>query len=1228
MNKLIRIICILMLFSNFSLAQAATNLADRPLFSSSSVTGNVALTLSVEFPTALGSAYTNGYSSTNVYLGYFDSDKCYNYHTEADVNKHYFEPVSLAASRVCGGQWSGNFLNWALTQTIDPFRSALTGGYRRVDEVGLTVLEKAWASGQGGTVANPTISNNPTLIAGATPYNFLDFKIRINGLGNKFYFTSTGDNNNPGATGGLILDTAIPALPAANRVHEMYARVKVCVPGLLETNCTLYSGNYKPTGLIQKNALKLNFAAFGYLNDPGRAPVAVNDDRNRRIDGGVLRAKMAPLGPMKSVPGSADVVNSNPEWDINTGIFSVNPDSVASAASGVTNSGVINYLNKFGLTSGSYKKYDPVSELYYTAIRYFKNQGNVPAYTSMAEYTAAERAVLIDGFPVITNWDDPVKYSCQSNFIIGVGDTNSHVDGNLPGSTTPGIPSAAMPAEVSGDTTVDAKVATNRVGNMQGIGNIGGYYSGTNNTRLIAGLAYDSHTVDMRPDFTGSQTVTTYWLDVLESNFVGNNQYFLATKFGGFDVPVGYDPYSATVTPLTVGQWDKNGDGDPDNYFRANNPALMIANLGKAFDDILKKISGSSGGFAITTPSVATGDMSFATSFKVDGWTGDVIGNNLTYASDGSIIETLAWNAVDKLETQAASTGWDTARSIGTSNCVALSVTDGTQTCTGAPFRLASLTTNAVNLGVTPADQQALLNFLRGDRSNAGSQGLAIFRDRTKLLGDIVNSRVTAVGKPEAPYTDSFNPGYSTFRSSKSSRATVVYVGANDGMLHAFRGTSSGGTELFAYVPNAAYAGPNATPADDGLAGLAKTAYVHHNYVDATPRVVDVNFGGGSSDWHSLLVGGLGKGGKSYYAIDVTNPATLNSENNLAAAVKWEFTHKHMGYTYGRPLMVKTAKYGWVVILTSGYNNDDGQGYFFIVNPETGVLLETISTGEGSVASEAGLAHVNAFVTDFRSFIADAIYAGDLRGNVWRVDLTGTSGNYPAPVKIASLTSGGNPQPVTTPPIIEVDQSTSKRYVFVGTGRLLADSDVASTQQQTFYAINDGTQSTLFTSATLPSGVSFPITKTNLNNLTNNPNGLGTSPANPSGYYIDLGYGTNGVGYRVNIPMVSGAGVIVFAANLTGGDECTPSGSNQIYAVTYGSGRSVLSSNNVPIRSVSGSGLAVSLTGYTTTLPGGEPGKQIITVCNAEGTCTPIELNTAGSSGFTPLNWRELPSAE
>ena len=162
------------------------------------------------------------------------------------------------------------------------------------------------------------------------------------------------------------------------------------------------------------------------------------------------------------------------------------------------------------------------------------------------------------------------------------------------------------------------------------------------------------------------------------------------------------------------------------------------------------------------------------------------------------------------------------------------------------------------------------------------------------------------------------------------------------------------------------------------------------------------------------------------------------SESSVASKVLWEFTNTDLGFTYGEPAVVKTAKYGWVVIFASGYNNTDGQGHFLIVNPRTGALLEKVSTGVGTPSAPAGLATLNAFVIDGSNGTADAVYAGDLLGNLWRWDVTATTGAYPAPVKIATLTdSGNNPQPVTTRPVIEVHPSLYKRFVMVGTGRLL-----------------------------------------------------------------------------------------------------------------------------------------------------------------------------------------------
>ena len=152
----------------------------------------------------------------------------------------------------------------------------------------------------------------------------------------------------------------------------------------------------------------------------------------------------------------------------------------------------------------------------------------------------------------------------------------------------------------------------------------------------------------------------------------------------------------------------------------------------------------------------------------------------------------------------------------------------------------------------------------------------------------------------------------------------------------------------------------------------------------------------------------------------------------------WEFSHANLGFTYGVPTAVKTRQYGWVLVFGSGYNNADGKGYFFIVDPNNGALLQAVSTGVGTTSNPAGLAHVQSFILDRTDGTADAIYAGDLLGNVWRLDVTAASGTYPAPVQLAQLTNAaGAAVPITVRPLVIVHPRLNVRYVTVGTGKLL-----------------------------------------------------------------------------------------------------------------------------------------------------------------------------------------------
>ncbi len=1237
-------------------AVAATVLADAPVFSRSAILGNVALALSVEWPTAERDAYpvavAGAYTSANTYKGYFDPNKCYDYQYHATVAANrYFVPAAVATNRTCTNRWSGNFLNWAATQTIDPFRLVMTGGFRTRDELALTVLQKANHPATGQLFPNKSLS--AAQIAGATPFGaYAAFNMRINGAGFDMLFTVNG---NVGAINAAVpattnFDPGAAFNPAT--VYRIPIRVKVCdptAPGGVEANCKKYGNNWKPEGLMQQYSQRLRFAAFGYLNQSG----------NGR-DGAVLRARMKYVGPTYPVPSAPDVTNTAAEWDPNTGIFVINPDpadatatnSAYAPATAIVNSGVANYLNKFGqITGNGYKGNDPVSELYYAAQRYFRNIGAVPEWNILRNTTTVDQA--LDGFPVVRNWDDPIQYSCQKNFILGIGDIYTHADKNIPGATGTSL-EPTKPASISGDTVVDAQAATNLAFALQGLSAPNANdYSGRNNSAGMVGLAYWANVNDIRPDTVGvartldKQTIQTLWVDVLEQPFVTNNQFYLTAKYGGF-IPPATPAYSfANTTPLPQAWWSTNGETlsgqpRPDNYFTAGNPDQMITGLTKAFQRINALSAAFTTSFSTSLPQVAlSGNASFGAQYDESNWTGDVIASELNFATDGTPSLAERWRAKTKLATQLAGTGWNTNRAMVTwSGAV------------GVPFRSGNLTAAQLNALDTPYrsgdDRVDYLNYLRGDRTHetdsTATGSSHAYRKRDALLGDIVGAQAKPVGAPSFVLADGLNPGYSAFKTLHKNRGTVVYVGSNDGMLHAFNGdltSTNAGQEIFAYVPNAIFSGPSspATPAVDGLALLGNPDMDHHFLVNATPANFDVDFtrtwtgsavGSGTPDWRSILVGGLGKGGRSYYALDITTPATIAAASTAAAKetiaaskVLWEFTDSRMGFSFGEPVIVKTRKYGWTVILPSGYNNADGSGYIFFVNPRNGALLEAVSTKTGLTTVDTGLAHINAYVLDYTDGYADAVYGGDLNGNLWRFDISAASGSYPDPIVLARLTdSNGDPQPVTSRPLAELHPKTRHRVLLVGTGKLLSQNDRSSTQEQTFYAIKDG-NSVRFNRATdLPAGVNFPITRANLEPNPNWVTGVTNAATNSMGFYTDLGRdASSGIAWRVVLDPTTFLGIVAFAPTLPSiADPCKPGGISRIYAGDFVQGLSKLIDNsNAVVDHLESTGGATTNMRFVS---GG--GKPWLIIGDSGGNVGNPRGNFGSIAGLRRINWREV----
>jgi len=382
--------------------------------------------------------------------------------------------------------------------------------------------------------------------------------------------------------------------------------------------------------------------------------------------------------------------------------------------------------------------------------------------------------------------------------------------------------------------------------------------------------------------------------------------------------------------------------------------------------------------------------------------------------------------------------------------------------------------------GATMTEQTDVVNYLRGDWSNEvnSATGTGKYRKRESFLGDFVHSSPVVVDPPTSGYGDSTYGASgatcdpTTFVGRYCNRPRMIYAAANDGMLHAFDDNS--GEELWAFVPPDLFR----TAAEKGIINLTAPVtdfWTHQYYVDATPRVIDVNLSdptnpSSAADWRTMLIGGMGKGGTAYYALDVTQ-----GDNPLAKGVQgegmfmWTFTDDNMGYTYGRALMVKTKAWGgkWVAILPSGINNGtdptgaaqakplsasttgDGHGHIFFVDLATGEKLLDISTSledGGSTTQPSGLGYIRAFVQYPADQITDAVYGGDQLGNFWRFDLSNSDPSKWMAVKLAVLAdNGGHLLPVNVEPLTSLVTDSSgnqTRWVMVGTGRDYTDSDL------------------------------------------------------------------------------------------------------------------------------------------------------------------------------------------
>ncbi|MGH8279470.1 MAG: pilus assembly protein [Gammaproteobacteria bacterium] len=529
--------------------------------------------------------------------------------------------------------------------------------------------------------------------------------------------------------------------------------------------------------------------------------------------------------------------------------------------------------------------------------------------------------------------------------------------------------------------------------------------------------------------------------------------------------------------------------GGTTNYFPATSPAAVVAQLNTILNSIHHLNVASVAG-AVNSTGLNAGTTLYQASYTdysmpYEDWTGDV--RALPVGSDGTVSTTANWSAQCQLDVAATTGTCEPGGALGTgtgwqSRRIATWNPSGGAAGTGAgvPFEwpvsvgintLSAAQKAALTTGSDDTLGPARLAHLRGDTSTAMAHGGAL-RNRSHILGDIVDSGPLYIAAPLGPYGGM--PGYNRFVSDHQSRTPMLYAGANDGMLHAFEAAT--GKEDFAFIPNGVFA---------NLIKLTDPNYNdnHQFYVDAAPSAGDVRFANGV--WHTLLAGGLNGGGRSIYALDVTDPTAVKSETDLAGKVLWEFTDPHLGLSYSQPtfaLSTDTASVnanpsGFLLFFGSGYNNSDQNPYLYALNPENGRLVsKDISRGGTPLGainlcaavspdpcnhSQAnGLSGVVA-INDagVMGSPATTVYAGDLQGHLWKVDIRAPNPADWSVTRLFSATdAGGTAQPITGTPAVSLNPQypgVAGPVVYFGTGQYLGSPDIATTHTQSFYAVLD-----------------------------------------------------------------------------------------------------------------------------------------------------------------------------
>lgn len=828
----------------------------------------------------------------------------------------------------------------------------------------------------------------------------------------------------------------------------------------------------------------------------------------------------------------------------------------------------------------------------------------------------------------ISGQTDPMQYACQRNYAILSTDGywNTSDETNYRASYVPWKLDNTAIGNPDGGASVARplrdEAGTGQAGISNTLADIAMYFYETdlrtaalgNCSGAVAGQDVCENKVpsDGKKDTASHQHMTTFTLGLGVSGLLIYDKNYETQTSGDFwalrqGTKVWPDPKptstSTSVTERIDDLWHAavNGRGF---YYAANDATDLAASLVDALGRI-EATTGSAAAAATSSLTPSAGDdWLFVPLYTTKTWDGTINAFRINTAT-GEILDPLnpLWSAADRIKAQATRNIY--FRSVGGTNSLAsfayanLSASDKAKfdnLCLSGAEKL----TQCSSLDATAKAKVTgtnVVEYLRGTttyETTAADDDNRLFRSRTRPLGDIVNGAPVYVKKPPFKYADT---GYSAYVAAQANRQAVLYVAANDGMLHALKVSddATGGTELWAYVPSLVM---------QNMYLLADTAYEtkHHFYVDSPPVVADVYDG---SAWRSILIGGLGKGGRGYYALDVTDPSTPKS--------LWEYSNDDLGYSYGSPVVTKNKAGTWVVAFASGYNNvspGDGYGHVYVLNAVTGALIKKLTTAAGSTTTPSNLGKLNAWVDDETDNTAKRFYGGDMLGNVWRFDFDDNLAGNAATDDAFLLGKTGSGQPITTKPVLSEVTVGSNKYpvVSVATGRYLGVSDVGDGTLQSIYTFKDALSSTSLDSLRSNTGMVKQTIKSDRSGL-DSP--VDINWASQNGWYVDLRLSS---GERVNVDFDMAFNQLVVASNIPTPTVCSPGGTSWLYYFDISSGKVLLSYSSDTL--VAGITTIVSSTGKLVTLVQGVNGK------NSPRVGVDPTVSTPGPLRRT--SWREL----